>query len=73
MLFTIDAIVTLSIDSFDFKEVVGPSGALNMEGNLASGVQALDTGSVSFATDDALKVESLGVDLAHSHGRLRRH
>lgn len=74
MLFAEDAIVTLSVNSFNFKEVVGPSGTLNMEGNHTSAVLTLDAGSaVSFATDDALEVKSLGIDLAHSHRCLGRH
>ena len=73
MLFAEDAIVTLSVNSFNFKEVVGPSGTLNMEGNHTSAVLTLDAGSVSFSTDDALEVESLGINLAHSHRRLGRH
>ena len=68
-----DAVVPLSVDAFDLEEVVGPPGTLNMEGYHAAWMLALNAGATSLAANDALKIESLHIDLAHPHRRLRSH
>ena len=69
-----DAVVAFAIDALHLEEVVGPPGALNVEGNHAAGVLALDaSATMSFAADDALQVEPLHIYLAHAHWRFRRH
>ena len=74
MLFAKHSIVALSINSFDLKEVVCSSSAFDMEGNHASRVLALDAGTaIPLPTNNALKVKSLYIHLAHAYGSFGGH
>lgn len=74
MLFAKHPIATFSFDPFDLKEVVCSSSAFNMERNHTSRVLALDAGAaVSFATNNALEVKSLYINLAHAYGSFGGH
>jgi len=74
VLFTEDTIVALSVDSFNFEEIIGPSRALYMERDHAPAMLALDAGAtVPFTTDYALEVEPLRVNFTHSDGSLGSH
>lgn len=74
VLFAKDSIAALTVNSLHLEEVVVSASALNVEGDHAPLVIALNASSIVFlATDDALHLKPLDVDPAHAHRRLRGH
>lgn len=74
MLLAEDTIVALSVDALDFKEVVRTACTFDVERNHAASMLALDAGTlITFSTNDALKIKSLDIDLAHANRSLGRH
>ena len=69
-----DSINSFTLDPLDLHEVVRAPSTLNVEGDHALRVLALDAGTlVLLPTDDALQVEALVVALVQSNGGLGRH
>ena len=73
MLLTEDPVGALTVNTFHLKEVVGSSGALNVERDHAATVIALDASTLALPADDTLEVEAFNFDLAHAYRGLRRH
>lgn len=74
MFFAKNSVVPFPVNSFDFEKVVCSTGALDMEGNHALRILALNTGAAILATaDNTLEAKSFQVDLRHSDRRLRRY
>ena len=73
MLFTEYPVVALAVDPLYLQEVVGSPGAFDVERYHTARVLALDAGTVSLATNYALKIEALHIDLAHAHWGLWGH
>lgn len=70
MFFTKNSVVSFPVNSLDIKEVIGSTSTLDVEGNHAFGVLALNTSTVILsAANNALKTESLKIYLRHSDGR----
>lgn len=62
------------VNPFHFQKVVCPSCAFDVKGNQALRMLALDAGPTILATaNDALKTESLCVNLGHTHWGLGSH
>ena len=61
------AIVALSVHTLHLQEVVRATCTFDMERDHASRVLALNARAISFATDNALQVKALRINLAHAH------
>ena len=73
MLLTEHPVGALTINALHLKEVVGSSGALNVERDHAATIVALDASALTLPADDTLEVEAFNFDLAHTDWGLRRH
>mmetsp|Transcript_26797 Transcript_26797/g.25832 ORF Transcript_26797/g.25832 Transcript_26797/m.25832 type:complete len:208 (-) Transcript_26797:1153-1776(-) len=73
MLLTEDLMDFIPVFLLNLHVVVGSSGTLHVEGNIALGGLALHAGAVLLHADDAGELEALVLDLVHLHWRLRGH
>ena len=66
-------VVALSVHTLHLQEVVCATSTLDVERDHTSRVLALNARAISLATDDALQIEALRVNLAHAHRSFGSH